>query len=90
MFSKKTPKFLIECHICHHTFHLLGINGSFYGTCFLFLKKISFILVISIGIAALDSSVSGKIGLRAMVYYFSTTILAVILGNMQSCHVYNP
>lgn len=32
------------------------------------------------GVAALDSSVSGKIGLRAVVYYFCTTIIAVILG----------
>uniref|UniRef100_A0A3Q2D3V3 Amino acid transporter n=1 Tax=Cyprinodon variegatus TaxID=28743 RepID=A0A3Q2D3V3_CYPVA len=32
------------------------------------------------GVAALDSEVSGKIGLRAVVYYFSTTIIAVILG----------
>ncbi|KAL8203202.1 UNVERIFIED_CONTAM: Excitatory amino acid transporter 3 [Gekko kuhli] len=31
-------------------------------------------------VAALDSSVSGKIGLRAVVYYFFTTIIAVILG----------
>ncbi|XP_013917799.1 PREDICTED: excitatory amino acid transporter 3 [Thamnophis sirtalis] len=31
------------------------------------------------GVAALDSSVSGKIGLRAVVYYFFTTALAVIL-----------
>ncbi|KAG8130589.1 putative Amino acid transporter protein, partial [Naja naja] len=31
-------------------------------------------------VAALDSSVSGKIGLRAVVYYFFTTALAVILG----------
>lgn len=32
------------------------------------------------GVAALDSEVSGKIGLRAVVYYLSTTIIAVILG----------
>uniref|UniRef100_A0A3P8YKP5 Amino acid transporter n=1 Tax=Esox lucius TaxID=8010 RepID=A0A3P8YKP5_ESOLU len=32
------------------------------------------------GVAALDSEVSGKIGLRAVVYYISTTIIAVILG----------
>lgn len=32
------------------------------------------------GVAALDSEVSGKIGLRAVIYYFSTTIIAVILG----------
>uniref|UniRef100_A0A8B9JUD0 Amino acid transporter n=1 Tax=Astyanax mexicanus TaxID=7994 RepID=A0A8B9JUD0_ASTMX len=32
------------------------------------------------GVAALDSEVSGKIGLYAVVYYFSTTIIAVILG----------
>uniref|UniRef100_A0A674JRP9 Amino acid transporter n=1 Tax=Terrapene triunguis TaxID=2587831 RepID=A0A674JRP9_9SAUR len=31
-------------------------------------------------VAALDSSVSGKIGLRAVVYYFCTTVIAVILG----------
>ncbi|KAG7265993.1 hypothetical protein CRUP_029604 [Coryphaenoides rupestris] len=35
---------------------------------------------ISTRIAALDSEVSGKIGLRAVVYYFSTTIIAVVLG----------
>lgn len=34
----------------------------------------------SIGVAALDSEVSGKIGLRAVIYYFSTTIIAVLLG----------
>jgi solute carrier family 1 (high affinity glutamate transporter) protein 1 len=33
------------------------------------------------GVAALDSNVSGKIGLRAVVYYFCTTLIAVILGN---------
>ncbi|KFP61813.1 Excitatory amino acid transporter 3, partial [Cariama cristata] len=32
------------------------------------------------GVAALDSSVSGKIGLRAVIYYFCTTVIAVILG----------
>ncbi|XP_069481830.1 excitatory amino acid transporter 3 isoform X2 [Ambystoma mexicanum] len=32
------------------------------------------------GVAALDSSVSGKIGLRAVVYYFCTTVIAVVLG----------
>lgn len=34
------------------------------------------------GVAALDSSVSGKIGLRAVVYYFCTTVIAVILGKI--------
>ncbi|KAK1334496.1 hypothetical protein QTO34_005502 [Cnephaeus nilssonii] len=32
------------------------------------------------GVAALDSNVSGKIGLRAVAYYFCTTLIAVILG----------
>ncbi|XP_010178629.1 PREDICTED: excitatory amino acid transporter 3-like, partial [Mesitornis unicolor] len=31
-------------------------------------------------VAALDSSVSGKIGLRALIYYLSTTVIAVMLG----------
>uniref|UniRef100_A0A8D0HG75 Amino acid transporter n=1 Tax=Sphenodon punctatus TaxID=8508 RepID=A0A8D0HG75_SPHPU len=47
------------------------------------LKLIILPLIISsmiTGVAALDSSVSGKIGLRAVVYYFCTTVMAVILG----------
>ncbi|XP_051579744.1 excitatory amino acid transporter 3-like [Myxocyprinus asiaticus] len=32
------------------------------------------------GVAALDSEVSGRIGLRAVIYYLSTTVIAVILG----------
>ncbi|OWK01277.1 SLC1A1, partial [Cervus elaphus hippelaphus] len=32
------------------------------------------------GVATLDSNVSGKIGLRAVVYYFCTTLIAVVLG----------
>uniref|UniRef100_A0A8C6P2R7 Amino acid transporter n=1 Tax=Nothobranchius furzeri TaxID=105023 RepID=A0A8C6P2R7_NOTFU len=47
------------------------------------LKLIILPLIISsmiTGVAALDSEVSGKIGLRAVIYYFSTTIIAVILG----------
>lgn len=32
------------------------------------------------GVAALDSEISGRIGLRAVAYYFTTTIIAVILG----------
>ncbi|KFO80146.1 Excitatory amino acid transporter 3, partial [Cuculus canorus] len=47
------------------------------------LKVVILPLIISstiTGVAVLDSSVSGKIGLRAIIYYFSTTIMAVILG----------
>ncbi|XP_054912478.1 excitatory amino acid transporter 3 isoform X2 [Poeciliopsis prolifica] len=46
------------------------------------LKLVILPLIISsmiTGVAALDSEVSGKIGLRAVIYYFSTTIIAVIL-----------
>uniref|UniRef100_A0A3B3RCZ1 Amino acid transporter n=1 Tax=Paramormyrops kingsleyae TaxID=1676925 RepID=A0A3B3RCZ1_9TELE len=32
------------------------------------------------GVAALDSRVLGRIGARALVFYFSTTIIAVVLG----------
>lgn len=42
---------------------------------------------LSTGVAALDSEVSGKIGLRAVIYYFSTTIIAVILGELFSINV---
>nr|XP_046184760.1 excitatory amino acid transporter 3-like isoform X2 [Oncorhynchus gorbuscha] len=47
------------------------------------LKLVILPLIISsmiTGVAALDSDVSGKIGLRAVVYYLTTTIIAVILG----------
>nr|BAA09849.1 neuronal high affinity glutamate transporter [Rattus norvegicus] len=47
------------------------------------LKLVIMPLIISsmiTGVAALDSNVSGKIGLCAVVYYFSTTVIAVILG----------
>ncbi|NXI56473.1 EAA3 protein, partial [Chloroceryle aenea] len=47
------------------------------------LKLIILPLIISsmiTGVASLDSTVSGKIGLRAVMYYFCTTVIAVILG----------
>ncbi|XP_078425509.1 excitatory amino acid transporter 3 [Cetorhinus maximus] len=47
------------------------------------LKMIILPLIVSsiiTGVAMLDSGVSRKIGTRAMIYYFSTTITAVILG----------
>ncbi|XP_072137872.1 excitatory amino acid transporter 3 isoform X1 [Mobula birostris] len=47
------------------------------------LKLIILPLIVSsmiTGVATLDSDVSGKVGVRAVVYYFSTTIVAVILG----------
>lgn len=33
-----------------------------------------------VGLAGLDSRVSGKVGLRAVIYYLSTTVIAAILG----------
>ncbi|GCC23419.1 excitatory amino acid transporter 3 [Chiloscyllium punctatum] len=47
------------------------------------LKLIILPLIVSsmiTGVATLDSDVSGKVGVRAVIYYFSTTIIAVILG----------
>lgn len=35
---------------------------------------------VSAGVATLDSEVSGKIGLYAVLYYLSTTVMAVVLG----------
>uniref|UniRef100_A0A8D0G3L5 Amino acid transporter n=1 Tax=Sphenodon punctatus TaxID=8508 RepID=A0A8D0G3L5_SPHPU len=32
------------------------------------------------GVAALDSKASGKMGLRAVIYYMSTTVIAVLIG----------
>ncbi|XP_069907671.1 excitatory amino acid transporter 3-like isoform X2 [Oryctolagus cuniculus] len=47
------------------------------------LKLVTLPLIVSsmiTGVAALDSNISGKIGLRAVLYYFCTTVIAVILG----------
>ncbi|PNI54603.1 SLC1A1 isoform 2 [Pan troglodytes] len=41
---------------------------------------LSTVAAVVLGVAALDSNISGKIGLRAVVYYFCTTLIAVILG----------
>lgn len=36
----------------------------------------------------MDSEVSGKIGLRAVLYYLTTTIIAVCLGESQAHTLY--
>uniref|UniRef100_A0A8C9FMK5 Amino acid transporter n=1 Tax=Pavo cristatus TaxID=9049 RepID=A0A8C9FMK5_PAVCR len=38
------------------------------------------VVAVILGIAALDSKASGKMGVRAVVYYMSTTIIAVLIG----------
>ncbi|XP_055332680.1 excitatory amino acid transporter 3-like [Paramacrobiotus metropolitanus] len=57
---------------------------AFIGDIFLRMLKIVILpLIVSSlisGLAALESQTSGKIGLRAVVYYFTTTVMAVILG----------
>ena len=37
-------------------------------------------LLLPIGMAALDSKASGKMGMRAVIYYMTTTIIAVFIG----------
>lgn len=47
------------------------------------LKLLILPLIVSsliVGLSGLDSRVSGKLGLRACCYYFSTTLIAVIIG----------
>lgn len=53
--------------------YLVSLKTIFYHFVF---------VVLFAGVAALDSSVSGKIGLRAVIYYFCTTVIAVILGTL--------
>jgi hypothetical protein len=57
---------------------------SYFGDIFLqMLKSLILPLIVSsiiTAIGGLDLSLSGKIGARAIVYYFSTTVSAVILG----------
>ena len=57
---------------------------SFPGEIFLrMLKLIILPLIVSsiiVAVAVLDSKSTGKLGKRALIYYMSTTLLAVILG----------
>jgi Na+/H+-dicarboxylate symporter len=57
---------------------------SYFGDIFLqMLKSLILPLIVASIISAiggLDLSLSGKIGARAIIYYFSTTVSAVILG----------
>lgn len=57
---------------------------QFVGDLFLrMLKALILPLIVSSlvsAIGSLDLSLSGKIGMRAIVYYMTTTVLAVILG----------
>ncbi|OQV20940.1 Excitatory amino acid transporter 1 [Hypsibius exemplaris] len=68
-------------------FHLVPrkvMYVSFIGDVFLNMLKIVILpLIVSSlvsGLAALESQTSGKIGARAVIYYFTTTVMAVILG----------
>nr|XP_014340439.1 PREDICTED: excitatory amino acid transporter 1-like [Latimeria chalumnae] len=49
-----------------------------------YLKRNAFVLftiaAVILGIASLDSKVSGKMGMRAVVYYMVTTVIAVFIG----------
>lgn len=38
------------------------------------------VLILFIGLSSLDARASGRMGTRALAYYFATTILAAILG----------
>lgn len=57
---------------------------TFPGTIFMNMLKMMIVpLIVSSlisSLAALDSAMSGRLGIRAVIYYFTTTVIAVILG----------
>ena len=59
---------------------LIGFPGE------LFIRMLKMLILplitcsLIVGLAGLDSRVSGKVGLRAVIYYLSTTVIAAILG----------
>ncbi|CDQ98562.1 unnamed protein product [Oncorhynchus mykiss] len=66
-----------------HLGHKLGEHGrsGIVIKCFLYSQTDSpGSLFVSPGIAALDSRASGKMGMRAVVYYMTTTVIAVFIG----------
>lgn len=66
-----------------HLGHKLGEHGrsGIIIKCFLYSQTDSSgSLFVSPGIAALDSRASGKMGMRAVVYYMTTTVIAVFIG----------
>ncbi|XP_019620987.1 PREDICTED: excitatory amino acid transporter-like [Branchiostoma belcheri] len=62
------------------TIMLIGFPGDILMRC---LKMLILPLIVSsliTGLAGLDAKASGKMGSKAMLYYFSTTIIAAIIG----------
>ena len=39
-----------------------------------------FVFCYIIGVSSLDVSVSGKMGMRTLIYYFATTFAAIVVG----------
>ena len=59
---------------------LIGFPGELFMN---MLKMLILPLIVAsliCALAALDAKATGRVGRRALIYYFSTTILAVILG----------
>lgn len=59
---------------------LIGFPGELFMN---MLKMLILPLIVAsliCALAALDAKATGRVGRRALLYYFSTTILAVILG----------
>ena len=75
-------------HAVMHAFNIIRVScfylHRFPGDLLMRMLKMLIIpLIVSSlvsGLAGLDAKASGKIGLRAVVYYMSTTFIAVILG----------
>lgn len=66
-----------------HLEHKLGEHdrSGIVIKCFLYSQTESpGCLFVPPGIAALDSRASGKMGMRAVVYYMTTTVIAVFIG----------